>query len=132
MQPTKLVIKVNEDVSSRDLHKRVISRPQKDDVLFVQVLKESISQDFVDLFPVACDQALLVQIDEVALNLLLIVIHLATVLEVVSDLVAMDLLEGVAESLQLLQFSLAQKFFNDFRKEINVAVCIVKLVLLLG
>ena len=107
MQPAKLVIEVNEDVSSRDLYKRVISRPQKDDVLLVQVLKESISQDFVHLFPVACDQALFVQIDEIALDLLLIVVDRSTILEVVSDRVAVDLLERVAESLQLLQFALA-------------------------
>ena len=98
------------------------------------MLKKRISQNLVNLFPVAGDQALLVQVDKIAFDLfsarLVLVLVDTAILEIVSDLVAVDLLQGVAKGLQLLKLALAEKFFNYLGQKVDVAVRVVKLMLL--
>ena len=79
------------------------------------MLEESVSQDFVNLFPVARNQALLVQVDEVALDLLVVGLdaYVASFHQIVSDLVSVDLLERVAESLQLLKLAFTEQLLDN-------------------
>ena len=72
------------------------------------MLEDGVAKHSIDGFPVPRDQALFVQVDEIALDLLVIVfIHRCLVLlasrgQIVTNLATLHLLEGVAERLQLL------------------------------
>ena len=70
LQPSEFIVEVDEYISARDLHKRVVSRLEEDDVLFIQVLEEGITEDLIDTLPVARNQALFVKVNKVALDLL--------------------------------------------------------------
>ena len=105
LQPSEFIVEVDEYISARDLHKRVVSRLEEDDVLFIQVLEEGITEDLIDTLPVARNQALFVKVNKVALDLLarsLSRICRNTINQVITDLIALNLLEGVAEGLKFL------------------------------
>ena len=82
------------------------------------MLEEGIAEDLVHTLPIARNQALLVQVDKVALHLLtvlgLCVPVVDTAHEIVPNLVSLDLLERVAESLQLLYSAFTQELFDYF------------------
>lgn len=126
LQPAELVVEVNEDVGARDLDETIVTRLEEDYVLFVNVAEDSVSENLVDLLPVPRDHALLVQVDEVALD------HLGSwpahhgrgnVL-----VLGVDHLESVAEGLQLLHFLLSQKLLDDVVQQVLVAVLVLKLM----
>ena len=105
LQPSEFIVEVDEYISARDLHKRVVSRLEEDDVLFIQVLEEGITEDLIDTLPVARNQALFVKVNKVALDLLarsLSWICRNTINQVITDLIALNLLERVAEGLKFL------------------------------
>jgi len=81
------------------------------------VLEEGIAEDLVDALPIARDEALLVEVDEVALDLLA-GIGLScvgdTVHQVVADLIALHLLQGIAKGLEFLELTLSEQLFDDF------------------
>ena len=70
------------------------------------MLKEGIAQDLVHTFPIAGNQALLVQVDKIALDLLIVLGLSVPVVDaahkIVPYLVPLNLLKRVAKSLQLL------------------------------
>ena len=105
LQPSEFIVEVDEYISARDLHKGVVSRLEEDDVLFIKVLEEGITEDLIDTLPVARNQALFVKVNKVALDLLarsLSRICRNTINQVITDLIALNLLEGVAEGLKFL------------------------------
>ena len=105
LQPSEFIVEVDEYISARDLHKGVVSRLEEDDVLFIKVLEEGITEDLIDTLPVARNQALFVKVNKVALDLLarsLSWICRNTINQVITDLIALNLLEGVAEGLKFL------------------------------
>ena len=80
------------------------------------MLEECVTENLVDALPIARNQALLVEIDKVALHLLIRVGGLLRVFfanQIIANLVALDLLERVAEGLQLLHSSFAEQLFDD-------------------
>lgn len=129
LEAAEFVIEIDKDVGAGYLNERVVTGAQENDVLLVQVLEDSVSEDLVDHFPVARDQALLVQVDEVAFDLLIGGIDRLTVRKIITNLVALDLLKRVAECLKLLQLALAQQFLDDFGEEVDVAILVVEFVL---
>ena len=105
LQPSEFIVEVDEYISARDLHKGVVSRLEEDDVIFIKVLEEGITEDLIDTLPVARNQALFVKVNKVALDLLarsLSWICRNTINQVITDLIALNLLEGVAEGLKFL------------------------------
>ena len=105
LQPSEFIVEVDEYISARDLHKGVVSRLEEDDVLFIKVLEEGITEDLIDTLPVARNQALFVKVNKVALDLLarsLSWICRNTINQVITDLIALNLLERVAEGLKFL------------------------------
>ena len=57
------------------------------------MLEDVVTEDLVDLLPVSSDQTLLVQVDEVALNLLRSSFMRNTTGQVITNLSPLDLLE---------------------------------------
>lgn len=116
LESTEALVEIHKNVGSADLNQRIISSFEKNYVLFVKVAKETVAHHLVDNFPVARYQALLVQVDIVALDnfghtpLRVVVVLLMQfsplIDQVVSDLIPVDPLERVAKSLQTLRFSL--------------------------
>ena len=69
------------------------------------MLEEGITEDLIDTLPVARNQALFVKVNKVALDLLarsLSRICRNTINQVITDLIALNLLERVAEGLKFL------------------------------
>lgn len=96
LKATQFIVEVDKDVGAGDLDQRIVPRPQEYDVLLVQVLEERIAQDLVDALPIARDQALLVQVDKVALDLLiglLCLVLVAFAAQMVPDLVTVRLFQ---------------------------------------
>ena len=77
------------------------------------MLEDSITKDLVDSFPVSSDQALLIQVYEVAFDLLSSGRGMLSASKVITNLVPLHLLKAVTKSLQLLQLALTQQLFDD-------------------
>lgn len=77
------------------------------------MLEDSITKDLVDSFPVSCDQALLIQVDEVAFDLFSCSRGMLSTGKVITNLVPLHLLKAVTKGLQLLHFAFAQQLFDD-------------------
>ena len=111
------------------MYEGVISCLKEDDILFVEMLEEGIAQDLVHTLPIARNQTLLVQVDKVALDLLiglgLSVPVVDATHQIVPDLVPLDLLERIAEGLQLLYSALTEELLDNLREQIDVAVMVV-------
>ena len=69
-------VKVDVNIGPADLHQRVVSRLHEDYILLVEVLEDGVAENAIDRFPVARDQALLVEVDEVAFDDLLLIVCL--------------------------------------------------------
>ena len=93
------------------------------------MLEESITQNLVHTLPIASDQALLVQVDKVALHLLIVLGLCVPIIDathkIVSDLVPLNLFERVAECLKLLDSAFTQELLDNLREKIDVAIMIV-------
>ena len=90
--------------------------------------KERVTHDLVDGLPVSRDHALLVQVNEVALDKLGVV---GSALRMcLLQQVAIPLFEGVAEGLQLLQLLLSEELFDDLAQQVHISVFVLKLVVL--
>ena len=139
LESAKLFIEVHKNVGATDLNQRIVSRFEKDDVLFVEVAEKIIAHHFVDNLPIARNQALLVQVDVVTFDHFLHSLRSAGLMDfspladqMISDLISVDPLKRVAKSLQTLCFSLSQKLLNDFRKQIDEARTVLEFVLRSG
>ena len=93
------------------------------------MLEDSVAEDLVDGLPVARDQALLVEVDKVAFDLLCGGGGMISACEVVANLVALDLLQAVAEGLQLLELTFAQQLFDYLGQQVDVFVLVVEAML---
>ena len=59
----EFLIEVEKDVSPRDLNQRIIFGFQEYDVFLVQMLKQPITEKFVNFLPVFRDKLGLIQVD---------------------------------------------------------------------
>ena len=137
LESAKLLIEVHKNVGSAHLNQRIISRFEKNDVLFVKVAEKIITHHFVNNFPIARNQALLIQVDVVAFYHFLHALRPVAVClmdfspltdQMISDLIPVHPLQRVTKSLQTLRFSLPQKLLNDFRKQIYEARTVLQFV----
>ena len=92
--------------------------------------KERVTEDLIDGLPIAGDHALLVQVDEVALDELGVVC--GTVGVGLLQQVVVALLQRVAEGLQLLEFLLSKELFDYLAQQVHVPVIVLELVVLAG
>lgn len=93
------------------------------------MLEYSVTQNLVDHLPVARNQALLVKVDEVALDLLGIGFLGHSTGQIIANLIALHLFERVAECLKLLELALTQQLLNDLGEQVDVAVFVVEAML---
>ena len=103
-------IEVEKDVSPRDLNQRIIFGLQEYDVFLVQMLKQPITEKFVNFLPVLRDKLGLIQVD----------MHLLDVVPV----------KLIPKSLKVVFLALLKKLQQSILKKLDVVVPKVKCKLL--
>ena len=89
------------------------------------MLEDGIAKHPVHILPVARDQTLLVQVDEVALDHFIRIpsLHLGdAILQTIPNLIALDFLERVAKGLEFLDSLFSQKLFDSIGKQVDILV----------